>query len=42
MVTGAPIERHSGAVFSPNGSQVYGLNVGGPAFHVKKRQLETT
>ena len=29
-------------VFSPNGSQVYGLNVGGPAFHVKKRQLETT
>ena len=28
-------------IFSPNGSQVYGLNIGGPSFHVKKRQLET-
>jgi DNA-binding IclR family transcriptional regulator len=28
-------------VFSPNGSLVYGLNIGGPAFHVKKKQLET-
>ena len=28
-------------VFSPNGSIVYGLNIGGPAFHVKKKQLET-
>jgi len=28
-------------VFSLNGSRVYGLNVGGPSFHVKKRQIET-
>jgi DNA-binding IclR family transcriptional regulator len=28
-------------VFSLNGSRVYGLNVGGPSFHVKKKQLET-
>lgn len=28
-------------VFSPNGSLVYGLNIGGPSFHVKKKQLET-
>ncbi len=28
-------------IFSPNGSLVYGLNVGGPSFHVKKKQLET-
>ena len=28
-------------IYSPNGSRVYGLNVGGPAFHVKKKQLET-
>ncbi|MBK0328463.1 IclR family transcriptional regulator [Rhodobacteraceae bacterium F11138] len=28
-------------VFSLNGSRVYGLNVGGPAFHVKKKQLES-
>lgn len=28
-------------VFSPNGSIVYGLNIGGPSFHVKKKQLET-
>ncbi|MEH6392698.1 MAG: IclR family transcriptional regulator [Sulfitobacter sp.] len=28
-------------VFSPNGSQVYGLNIGGPSFHVKRKQLET-
>ncbi|KZY02700.1 MULTISPECIES: IclR family transcriptional regulator [unclassified Sulfitobacter] len=28
-------------VFTLNGSRVYGLNVGGPSFHVKKRQLET-
>ncbi len=27
-------------VYSLNGARVYGLNVGGPAFHVKKRQLE--
>jgi DNA-binding IclR family transcriptional regulator len=27
-------------VFSLNGSRVYGLNVGGPSFHVKKSQLE--
>ncbi len=27
-------------VFSLNGSRVYGLNVGGPSFHVKKKQLE--
>ena len=28
-------------VFSLGGSRVYGLNVGGPSFHVKKKQLET-
>jgi DNA-binding IclR family transcriptional regulator len=28
-------------VFSLNGDRVYGLNVGGPAFHVKKKQLES-
>jgi len=28
-------------VSSVNGSRVMGLNVGGPSFHVKKRQLET-
>ncbi|MFT7594188.1 MAG: DNA-binding IclR family transcriptional regulator [Paracoccaceae bacterium] len=28
-------------VFSLNGSQVYGLNAGGPTFHVKKKQLES-
>ncbi|WP_037230013.1 IclR family transcriptional regulator [Roseobacter sp. GAI101] len=28
-------------IFSPNGSIVYGLNIGGPSFHVKKKQLET-
>lgn len=28
-------------IFSPNGAVVYGLNVGGPAFHVKRKQLET-
>ncbi|QBF31935.1 IclR family transcriptional regulator [Thalassococcus sp. S3] len=27
-------------VFSMNGSRVYGLNVGGPSFHVKRKQLE--
>jgi DNA-binding IclR family transcriptional regulator len=27
-------------VFSLNGARVYGLNVGGPSFHVKKKQLE--
>lgn len=27
-------------VFSLNGGRVYGLNVGGPSFHVKKKQLE--
>jgi len=27
-------------VFSLNGSKVYGLNIGGPSFHVKKKQLE--
>jgi DNA-binding IclR family transcriptional regulator len=27
-------------VFSLSGSKVYGLNVGGPSFHVKKKQLE--
>lgn len=27
-------------VFSLNGSRIYGLNVGGPSFHVKKKQLE--
>lgn len=27
-------------VFSLGGDRVYGLNVGGPAFHVKKKQLE--
>ncbi len=27
-------------VFSLNGSRVYGLNVGGPSFHVKRKQLE--
>ncbi len=27
-------------VYSLNGARVYGLNVGGPAFHVKKKQLE--
>lgn len=27
-------------VFSLNGSRVYGLNVGGPAFQVKKKELE--
>lgn len=28
-------------VLSLNGSRIYGLNVGGPAFRVKKRQLES-
>jgi len=28
-------------VFSLNRSRVYGLNIGGPSFHVKKRQLES-
>ena len=28
-------------VYSLNGSRVYGLNAGGPSFHVKKKQLET-
>lgn len=28
-------------VYSLGGSRVYGLNVGGPSFHVKKKQLET-
>ena len=28
-------------VFSLNGARVYGMNVGGPAFHVKPKQLET-
>lgn len=28
-------------VFSLNGARVYGMNVGGPSFHVKKKQLET-
>ncbi|TMM55296.1 IclR family transcriptional regulator [Sulfitobacter sabulilitoris] len=28
-------------VYSLGGSRVYGLNVGGPSFHVKKRQLES-
>ena len=28
-------------VTSAGGGRVYGLNVGGPSFHVKKRQLET-
>ena len=28
-------------VHTLSGSRVYGLNVGGPSFHVKKRQLET-
>lgn len=28
-------------VFSLNGDRVYGLNVGGPSFHVKRKQLET-
>lgn len=28
-------------VFSLNGSRIFGLNVGGPSFHVKKKQLET-
>ena len=28
-------------VFSLGGRRVYGLNVGGPSFHVKRRQLET-
>lgn len=27
-------------VFSLNGSRIYGLNLGGPSFHVKKKQLE--
>jgi len=27
-------------VFSLSGSRVYGLNVGGPSFHLKKKQLE--
>ncbi len=27
-------------VFSLNGARIYGLNVGGPSFHVKKKQLE--
>ncbi len=27
-------------VFSLNGTKVYGLNVGGPSFHIKKKQLE--
>jgi DNA-binding IclR family transcriptional regulator len=27
-------------VTSPDGARVYGLNVGGPSFHVKKKQLE--
>ncbi|MBE1281819.1 MAG: helix-turn-helix domain-containing protein [Rhodobacteraceae bacterium] len=28
-------------VYSLNASRVFGLNVGGPSFHVKKKQLET-
>jgi DNA-binding IclR family transcriptional regulator len=28
-------------VFSMNGAQVYGLNLGGPSFRVKPKQLET-
>jgi len=28
-------------IFSLSGSRVYGLNVGGPSFHVKKKQLES-
>lgn len=28
-------------LYSLGGARVYGLNVGGPSFHVKKRQLET-
>ena len=28
-------------VFSLSGSRVYGLNAGGPSFHVKKKQLES-
>ena len=28
-------------VFSLNGARIYGLNVGGPSFHVKKKQLES-
>lgn len=28
-------------VYSLNGSRIYGLNVGGPSFHVKRKQLET-
>lgn len=28
-------------VYSLNGTRVYGFNVGGPSFHVKKKQLET-
>ncbi|MFK7753124.1 MAG: IclR family transcriptional regulator [Sedimentitalea sp.] len=31
----------SAPVFSLNGNRVYGLNVGGPSFHVKRKQLET-
>ena len=27
-------------VYSLNGTRVYGFNVGGPSFHVKKKQLE--
>lgn len=27
-------------VFSLNGARTYGLNIGGPSFHVKKKQLE--
>jgi DNA-binding IclR family transcriptional regulator len=29
-------------VRSLGGGRVYGLNVGGPSFHVKKKQLEGT
>jgi len=28
-------------VYSLNGARIYGLNVGGPSFHVKKKQLES-
>ena len=28
-------------VFSLNGSRIYGMNAGGPSFHVKKKQLES-
>ncbi len=28
-------------VFSLNGSRIYGMNVGGPSFHVKPKQLES-